>query len=144
MVASRDWPGSRRTSTKRRASCSSVVVVVVVVVDVATVSVTVSKSSCSSARRTGNTWRRWRTNCGRWPSTATSRSRLTSRWRSCWSTTCTTRRPRCDHTVHASTCHATLRSVLQLHDQDRDQDHRVQTWGPIYKISYDSLTIILR
>jgi len=79
MVASRDWPGSRRTSTKRRASCSSVVVVVVV--DVATVSVTVSKSSCSSARRTGNTWRRWRTNCGRWPSTATSRSRLTSRCR---------------------------------------------------------------
>ena len=42
------------------------------------------------------------------------------------------------------TSHATQRSVLQLHDQDRDQDHRVQTWGPIYKISYDSLTIILR
>jgi len=54
-----DSPGSRRKSKKRR-------------------------SWCSFVRRTGSTWRRWRTSCGRWPLKATWRSRLTSRvtWRS--------------------------------------------------------------
>ena len=67
---------------------------------------------------------------------------LTSRWRSCWSTTCTTRRPRCDHTVHESRNATVSSSVARPRPRPRSQSTDL---GPdlqnILRQSYDYLTI---